>query len=68
MLPFQCSITVFPPEPGDADPTAHTSRGDVALTPDSKVPVLPPGFGVATWIQLAPFQWSAKVFSPLLVE
>ena len=67
LLPFQCSIRVFPPVSGDVSPTAHTLDGDMALTPASEVPAAPPGFGVATWVQWAPFQWSARDFIPLLV-
>ena len=69
-MPFQCSISVFGTGPEEAVvPTAHTLEADSALTASRAVPVVPPGFGLATTVQAAPFQRRISVFnSPLLVK
>src|SRR5439155_807196 len=65
-VPFQCSISVF--TEWLWYPTAQTLLAEMAATPDrlSDVPV----FGLATMLQLVPFQCSTNVWLvvPLLYE
>src|SRR5215510_1705355 len=63
LVPFQCSVNVCKGiEPGSPEwPTAHMSLAEMAATPFNTTQVFPAGFGLATTLQLLPFQCSIRV-------
>jgi hypothetical protein len=61
LVPSKCSMSVCSVDPTGADPTAHTSRDEVADTASS-VPV--DENAPATALQARPFQWRRIGMSP----
>jgi hypothetical protein len=60
VVPFQWTVSAFPPELVLKFPTAHALPADAASTPASLLPKAP-GLGLGTCAQLVPFQCTISV-------